>query len=43
MIVVEKFSEIYAIEIGNFALKTLPYGGIYLCGGVTMGLLQYLE
>jgi glucokinase len=25
------------------ALKTLPYGGIYLVGGLTMGIMDYLE
>ena len=30
------------MEVGNAALKTLPYGGIYLTGGVTTGILSYL-
>jgi glucokinase len=30
------------VETGNVALKTLPYGGIYLVGGVTIGLIPYL-
>jgi glucokinase len=42
MKVVRKFSDIYATEVGNFALKTLPYGGIFLVGGVTMGISKYL-
>jgi glucokinase len=42
MKVVYKFSCIYATEVGNFALKTLPYGGIFLVGGVTMGISKYL-
>ena len=25
------------------ALKTLPYGGIYLIGGVTMGIADYIR
>jgi glucokinase len=41
--VVQKFTEIFAVEAGDFALKTLPYGGIYLVGGVTMGLSDYIE
>jgi len=41
--VVEKFAQIFGTEVGNFAMKTLPYGGIYLTGGVTMGLAQYLQ
>ena len=40
--VIEKFAEIFAVEVGNMALKTIPYGGIYLVGGVTNGILDYL-
>ncbi len=40
--VVEKFVEIFGTETGNLALKTLPYGGIYLIGGVTNGIKEYL-
>lgn len=43
MKVVEKFTEIYGTEAGNLALKTLPYGGIYLIGGVTTGIQKYLK
>ena len=43
MKVVKKFTEIFAVETGDFALKTLPYGGIYLVGGVTMGLSEFIE
>ena len=42
MKVVKKFTEIFAVEAGDFALKTLPYGGVYLVGGVTMGLSDYI-
>jgi glucokinase len=42
MKVVEKFSEIFGVEVGNTALKVLPYGGIYLIGGVTAGISDYL-
>ncbi len=42
MKVVEKFIEMLGVEVGNFALKTLPYGGIYLIGGVTMGISEEL-
>lgn len=38
MKVIEKFSENYGTETGNLALKTLPYGGIYLTSGVTNGI-----
>lgn len=43
MKVVQKMAEILAVEVGNMALKTLPYGGIYLVGGVTMGIMEFLE
>jgi len=36
-------AEILAVEVGNMALKTLPYGGVYLVGGVTMGIMEFLE
>ena len=39
---IEKFTQIYGTETGNMALKTLPYGGIYLVGGVTKGIQNYL-
>jgi glucokinase len=41
--VIQKFAEIFAVEVGNCALKFLPNGGIYLVGGVTTGILDYLE
>ena len=43
MKVVEKFTENYGTEVGNLALKTLPYGGIYLIGGVTAGIQKYMK
>ena len=43
MKVIQKFSEIFAVEVGNVALKWLPYGGIYLVGGVANGIKDYLE
>lgn len=39
---VRKFAEIFGVEVGNTALKTLPYGGIYLTGGVTAGIQEFL-
>lgn len=42
MKIVEKFTENFGTECGNLALKTLPYGGIYLIGGVTNGIKDYL-
>lgn len=41
--VVEKFSQNFGHEVGNLALKTMPYGGIYLIGGVTSGIQDYLK
>eukprot|EP00351_Strombidinopsis_sp_SopsisLIS2011_P002621 CAMPEP_0116883858 /NCGR_PEP_ID=MMETSP0463-20121206/16527_1 /TAXON_ID=181622 /ORGANISM="Strombidinopsis sp, Strain SopsisLIS2011" /LENGTH=226 /DNA_ID=CAMNT_0004539337 /DNA_START=270 /DNA_END=951 /DNA_ORIENTATION=- len=38
MIVVKKFVEIFAVETGDFALKALPLGGVYICGGVADGI-----
>ena len=35
---IEFFLEIYGAEAGNQALKTLPYGGLYLLSGITQGL-----
>lgn len=42
MKVVQKFTEIFAVETANLALKTLPFGGIYLIGGVTHGIMDYI-
>ena len=42
MKVVDKFTEIFAVETGDVGLKTLPYGGIYLVGGVTIGISNYM-
>ena len=40
--VIEKFTQIFAVEAANFALKTLPFGGMYLIGGVTEGIREYM-
>lgn len=37
------FLDAYAAEIGNFALKILPYGGIYIAGGVAPKLLSLIS
>ena len=42
MKVVEKFTESLATEIGNFVLKSLPKGGIYLVGEIAALLEEYL-
>lgn len=41
--VVEKFTENLGTETGNLALKSMPFGGIYLIGGVTAGIQDYLK
>jgi len=41
--VLEMFSTLYAKEISNFALNSLPYGGIYLVGGLTNAVSDYLK
>lgn len=42
MKVVKKFTEIVAVEAANLSLKTLPFGGLYLIGGVTEGIKSYI-
>jgi glucokinase len=38
--VVEIFTSLYAAEAGNLALKTLPFGGLYLLSGITQVLKE---
>lgn len=40
--VLEFFCTLYAKEISNFALNSLPYGGIYLVGGLTNCVADYI-
>ncbi|AFZ34547.1 glucokinase [Stanieria cyanosphaera PCC 7437] len=37
------FVEAYGAEVGNVALKLLPYGGIYLTGGVAIKNLEIMS
>jgi glucokinase len=37
----EFFTALYAKEISNFALSTLPYRGIFLVGGLTSSCIEY--
>lgn len=37
------FIENYASEIGNFALKILPYSGIYIAGGIATKITSLLQ
>lgn len=36
------FLSAYGAEVGNFALKTLPYSGIYIAGGIAPKLLPII-
>jgi len=40
--VVDFWLEIYFNAVGDLALRYLPYGGIYLCGGMTCSIKDYL-
>ncbi|MDJ0634659.1 MAG: glucokinase [Xenococcaceae cyanobacterium MO_188.B29] len=37
------FLSAFGAEVGNFALKTLPYGGLYIAGGIAPKILPLLE
>jgi glucokinase len=37
------FCRIYGAEAGNMALKCLPYGGVYLAGGIAPKILPMLQ
>ena len=41
--IIDLFLEIYGTEVGDAALKLFPYGGIFLCGGVTEKLRKHFE
>lgn len=40
---VEMFLSIYGAEAGNFALKTLPRGGVFIAGGIAPKLIELLK
>lgn len=40
--VLEFFVSLYAKEVADFALNSLPYGGIYLVGSLTKAVEEYL-
>jgi len=37
------FVELYGAEAGNLALKILPYGGLYITGGIAAKILPLME
>ena len=37
------FIEVYGAEAGNLALKLLPYGGLYIAGGIAPEILPLME
>jgi len=39
----EMFCRIYGNEAGNLALKCLPYGGVYLAGGIAPKILSLMQ
>lgn len=39
----EMFAKVYGAEAGNFATRTLCYGGLYLVGSLTEGIKEYLK
>lgn len=40
---VDLFLEIYAAQVGNHALNTLPYGGLYIAGGIAPKLIGRIK
>jgi glucokinase len=40
---IEMFLEAYGAETGNLALKILPYGGIYIAGGIAAKILPIIK
>ena len=36
------FLEIYGNVLGDIALRNLSYSGIYLCGGITNSIKDYI-
>ena len=42
MATIDCFVRILGSEAGNFALKALPSGGLYLVGGISVGLREHI-
>ncbi len=41
--IVRIFVRLYGCEAGNLALKCLPYGGVYIGGGIALRIEQYMH
>ncbi|HUJ29269.1 MAG TPA: glucokinase [Myxococcales bacterium] len=41
--VMQLFCKLYGDEAGNFALKTLSTGGVYVCGGIAPRIIEHLR
>jgi glucokinase len=39
----QMFTEAYAAEVGNLALKLIPNGGLYIAGGIAPKILPLLQ
>lgn len=39
----ELFTAIYGSVAGNLALTTLPYGGVYVCGGIAAKIIDFMQ
>lgn len=39
----QMFVEAYGAEAGNLALKLLPYGGLYIAGGIAAKILPLMK
>src|SRR6478672_3047489 len=39
----QMFVDIYGAEAGNFALKLLPYGGLYIAGGIAAKIMPLIQ
>jgi glucokinase len=40
---VQIWTEAYGAEAGNMALRLLPFGGVYVAGGIALKILPKLE
>jgi len=40
---VELFVDLYGAEAGNLAIKTLPFGGFFIAGGIAPQILKFMQ